>query len=923
MTKKLQEKRKNAKGKKNNKRRKTRFLSEIMALVSLFVFIILLLSLFGIGSHFGENLKDIQKGIFGYLAYPFPFVFIISYFLLAIHSKDKKIKIKVFLFNLIFISFLGILNLFSPYHDFENINFLEIYKDAKYAGVLGVLISSYLSFYVGKVVSFILFIIIIISSILFLGDFSFISFVDFLSSRFSEKVSDYKEYRRSLKEEREEDFEDDLTDNTNRNGYKKKFISQIDKVIKDKSYKNLALKEYEKDFVKDDLEEPIEDFKDKLSENEIKKIISNEEKDEDDFSITEENKDITNLSDIILKPKQDINLSKDENMDLDILKRVDNLLKKRDEEIKNSSSIIVESDYEEEEEVEDFSYKREEERISSNEYEKDRSEKITLNNSYNGEFTKKEFEKTEENKIEKVEDKDLDKPANQEFTNIKSSLNKEDNSFNDLKEEKKNLNKDYVFPPSTLLKNAKKVIIEDEEYRKVAIKLQQTLQNFGVEVKISNISKGPVVTRYELIPKQGVKVSKIVSLQDDIKLSLAAEEIRIEAPIPGKSAIGIEVPNKENNIVSFRELVENIEFKENKNRISFAIGRDISGKTVISDIAKMPHLLIAGATGSGKSVCINTLIMSILYAYSPEDVKLIMIDPKVVELSVYNGIPHLLIPVVTEAKKAASAINWAVAEMTERYKKFAEASVRDIVGYNEKIKKEKMLNVLDHDVKKMPQIVIIIDELSDLMMLAQNEVEEAICRLAQLARACGIHLVIATQRPSVNVITGLIKANIPSRIAFAVSSSIDSRTIIDSGGAEKLLGKGDMLFSPQGTPKPIRVQGALVSDEEVFAVVDFIKNQGLEAQYDNDTIKKIESNITTNQKKEDEEYDDLFLEAGRLIIEKDKASIGNLQRIFKIGFNRAARIMDQLYEAGVVGSEQGTKPREILMDLETFNDIFG
>ena len=435
------------------------------------------------------------------------------------------------------------------------------------------------------------------------------------------------------------------------------------------------------------------------------------------------------------------------------------------------------------------------------------------------------------------------------------------------------------------------------------------------------MSCGPSVTRYELHPEQGVKVSKIVSLTDDIKLNLAAADIRIEAPIPGKAAVGIEVPNKENNTVLLRDLLESEEFKKHPSRIAFAVGKDIAGQTVVTDIAKMPHLLIAGATGSGKSVCINTLIMSIIYKSNPEDVKLIMIDPKVVELSVYNGIPHLLIPVVTDPKKASGALNWAVAEMMDRYKKFADYNVRDLKGYNEKIKNIEDIED-ENKPQKLPQIIIIVDELADLMMVAPGEVEDAICRLAQLARAAGIHLVIATQRPSVNVITGLIKANVPSRIAFSVSSGVDSRTIIDMNGAEKLLGKGDMLFYPSGFQKPQRVQGAFVSDQEVSRVVEFLTKQELTSEYSPD----IEAQIATAPAQADASdpagsRDDYFVQAGRFIIEKDKASIGMLQRMFKIGFNRAARIMDQLAEAGVVGEEEGTKPRKILMTMEQFDEL--
>lgn len=483
--------------------------------------------------------------------------------------------------------------------------------------------------------------------------------------------------------------------------------------------------------------------------------------------------------------------------------------------------------------------------------------------------------------------------------------------------------KQYKIPPMNLLMRGKKGGGDsDAQLRATAQKLEQTLQNFGVRVHVTNASCGPSVTRYELQPEQGVKVSKIVGLADDIKLNLAAADIRIEAPIPGKAAVGIEVPNQENTAVMLRDLLESGEFKNSTASIPFAVGKDISGKTVIADIAKMPHLLVAGATGSGKSVCINTLIMSILYHADPEEVKLIMVDPKVVELSVYNGIPHLLIPVVTDPKKAAGALNWAVAEMMKRYQLFAEQNVRDLKGYNEKI-----LHSADGETaKKLPKIVIIVDELADLMMVAPGEVEGAICRLAQLARAAGLHLIIATQRPSVNVITGLIKANMPSRIAFSVSSGVDSRTIIDMNGAEKLLGKGDMLFYPTGYPKPVRVQGSFVSDKEVQKVVDHLIEHNGNASYSEEVEEHVNSDLPSpvpgmpqmSTAESASEQDAYFADAGRLIIEKEKASIGMLQRMFKIGFNRAARIMDQLAQAGAVGEEEGTKPRKVLMTKEEF-----
>lgn len=489
-----------------------------------------------------------------------------------------------------------------------------------------------------------------------------------------------------------------------------------------------------------------------------------------------------------------------------------------------------------------------------------------------------------------------------------------------------NDNGDYHFPPIDLLKSASgtKKGNKESDLKDTADKLQQTLHNFGVNVTITDVSCGPSVTRYEIQPEQGVKVSKIVNLADDIKLNLAAADIRIEAPIPGKAAVGIEVPNKENTPVTLKELIASNEFKKCASKIAFSAGRDISGQIVISDIAKMPHVLIAGTTGSGKSVCINTIIMSILYRAKPSEVKMILIDPKVVELSIYNGIPHLLIPVVTDPKKAAGAINWAVKEMTDRYNKFADAGVRDMAGFNAKFPDQKM-----------PQIVLVVDELADLMMVASKEVEQSICRLAQLARAAGIHLIIATQRPSVDVITGLIKANMPSRIAFAVSSGVDSRTILDMQGAEKLLGKGDMLYYPQGYTKPLRVQGAFVSDEEVTKVVDFIKANNGEVVHDESITEYVSQaganagntsgssgSVSISDEGPDDSLDSFFEAAGRLIIEQQKGSIGMLQRRFKIGFNRAARIMDQLEEAGVVGPEEGTKPRRVIMSMEQFEEMF-
>ena len=505
-----------------------------------------------------------------------------------------------------------------------------------------------------------------------------------------------------------------------------------------------------------------------------------------------------------------------------------------------------------------------------------------------------------------------------------ASQAKEKEEHGDLK----NAPKTYQFPPLSLLNKPEKKNGDSgaSQMKETAAKLEKVLKTFGVNAKVVDFSKGPTVTRYELQPEIGVKVSRILNLSDDIKMNLAATDIRIEAPIPGKVAVGIEVPNTENVTVMLRELLEDKVYQEAKSALTFAVGKDIAGATVVTDIAKMPHLLIAGATGSGKSVCINTMILSLLYKSDPRDVKLVMIDPKVVELSIYNGIPHLLIPVVTDSKKAAGALNWAVGEMEKRYQLFAEAEVRDLAGYNKYVE----LDDADGDRKKLPQIVVIVDELADLMMVAKNDVETAICRLAQKARAAGIHLIIATQRPSVDVITGLIKANVPSRIAFAVSSGTDSRTILDMNGAEKLLGKGDMLFFPQSYSKPVRVQGAFVSDHEIQGICDFLKKQNI-AAVDEQAMKQVEASAVIKGDKEADSsadsgyaYDELFEDVGRYLIEnqeKTKASIGSLQRKYRIGFNRAARIMDQLCEAGVVGDAEGTKPRPILMSMTQFEQM--
>lgn len=529
---------------------------------------------------------------------------------------------------------------------------------------------------------------------------------------------------------------------------------------------------------------------------------------------------------------------------------------------------------------------------SSKDRNKNKAEKLYEDTKAKEDKKTEKKPKTIKKEVEKTED-------NNEEIDIEKEIHKEDIVH-------------YEFPSLDLLKevevtntNSKGKEIKDN------IKIiQDTLNNFGVDAKVIGVNSGPTITSYEISLAAGVKVSKILSLSDNLALALATTDIRILAPIPGKSAVGIEVPNKNKDTLLLKEILDSDEFRNLKSKLPLALGKDVTGNTIISSIANMPHLLIAGATGSGKSVCINTIIMSILYKARPDEVKLIMIDPKVVELNVYNNIPHLLIPVVTNAKKAQFSLNWAVQEMEKRYQLFAKNNVKDMQSYNE----------LDTITEKMPQIVIIIDELADLMMVAATEVEDAICRLAQMARAAGMHLIVATQRPSVDVITGTIKANIPSRISFQVSSQIDSRTILDMSGAEKLLGKGDMLYYPSNLSKPIRVQGAFVSDKEVKRVCDFIRNQG-EANYNQDAVESISTNNTSQTMQDDK--DDLYDEAVKLVVADGQASISYLQRKLKIGYSRAARIVDQMEEMGVVSGYDGSKPRKVLIEEEDLENLYG
>ena len=840
--------------------RNNTIIREAVLLIVIAFSVILFITNFGVGGVVGKAISSFFFGLFGLVAYVFPLLLIAGTLLGVSNRKNSIVRIKLITAGVILILICVLVQLISGNHAKEwsfGDYYINSYKHKNGGGFLGGFICKLFCMGFGTVGAYILDIVLIIIGIVVITEHSFIGGLRKGSKKmFDTAKNDVKEYRESAEE-------------------KRKVREQAKLERASKKVKGVAL----------NTELPKQG-----AETEAK-VYSFEE---------------------AAPSKEDI-------FEGDILPF--------DADRYNNASDVTDfaaKHYEEEQSDPFHSYTNEEEDVSESGF-------------IDTDLVRQEFEKEENDRHADNEQVSINRGAYQpeyvEKTTAKqASPEKIEQSFSEdmapveefvkvMPKAKPKKPARYFYPPVTLLKQGDKNVqgTGQDELRSTAMKLQQTLANFGVKVSVTDVSCGPSVTRYELQPEQGVKVSKIVSLADDIKLNLAAADIRIEAPIPGKAAVGIEVPNKTNTGVLLGDLIRGHQFKNNASKIAFAAGMDIAGQPIMADIAKMPHLLIAGATGSGKSVCINTIIMSILYKARPDEVKLIMIDPKVVELSVYNGIPHLLIPVVTDPKKAAAALNWAVSEMTDRYNKFAEFGVRDMKGYNERV--ESISNIDDENKpEKLPQVVIIIDELADLMMVSSNEVEDAIVRLAQLARAAGIHLVIATQRPSVNVITGLIKANVPSRIAFSVSSGVDSRTILDMYGAEKLLGKGDMLFYPQGYQKPARVQGAFVSDEEVAAVVDYLKSHCEEAEYSEAVTNHISNPGFEDSKAFGGDRDQYFAEAGKFIIEKERASIGMLQRIFKIGFNRAARIMDQLAEAGVVGPEEGTKPRKVQMTMEEFNN---
>lgn len=892
-----------------------RFQTEILILVMFAACLILMISAFGMGGIVGNAISSVCFGIMGLCAYLFPIVLFGGVTFLIVNNKNRLAYKKIFAGIVFFIFLCGLLQLLTERYT-PSTTFADYYAlSSEYhtgGGVLGgaVCISTASAF--GTVGGVVIIVLVLLVSMIIITQRSFFGFMNKILDLFADAAREGREAYLEAQPDREKQKE------LRRKIRAEKRAEKIRQLEEELEEEELALSE----------ENPAKKSgkrktKSKKAEKERQEAVRANRKgefnlpsflDEEKAALPTEDTDLTEEAEEgeIKPPKQ----------------------KPLEFQIHRSQPQTPR------EETEEPDFERDMQEAQEDDYDgyedADIPQMSQISSQKQKSRTGKSSAKTEKTSVPDIDDETAAQPEETErishssTRNPKSSQAEIEHGIKNIQHEISSTEipekKPYQYPPLKLLKrgDGKAQGDSDAHLRKTAQKLQETLHNFGVNVTITNVSCGPTVTRYELQPEMGVKVSKIVGLSDDIKLNLATPDIRIEAPIPGKAAVGIEVPNKENSPVMLRDLLQSDEFKNAKSKLSFAAGKDIAGKPVVADIAKMPHLLIAGATGSGKSVCINTLIMSILYKATPEEVKLIMIDPKMVELACYNGIPHLLIPVVTDPKKAAGALNWAVMEMTRRYQLFAEHSVRNIQGYNDKVENAVIAGADGEKLTKMPQIVVIVDELADLMMVAHGEVEDAIVRLSQLARAAGIHLVIATQRPSVDVITGLIKANVPSRIAFAVSSGVDSRTILDMVGAEKLLGKGDMLFYPTGYPKPVRVQGAFVSDDEVTAVVDFLKKNNGVGTYDEEISKSISGNggsgATAIGGASASDKDEYFVEAGRFIIEKEKASIGMLQRTFKIGFNRAARIMDQLMAAGVVGPEEGTKARKILMTQEQFDE---
>ncbi len=860
-----------------------RFQTEILVLVVLAACIILMISAFGMGGIVGNAISSITFGIMGICAYLFPVALFGGVAFLLVNSSNRLAYKKILAGIVFFVFFCGLLQLLTESYT-PSTTFADYYSlSSEYhtgGGVFGgaVCISTASAF--GVAGGAVIIVLVLLVSLIIMTQRSFFGFMNKILDLISDAVEESREAYREGQPDRE----------------KKKELRR--KLRAEKRAEKIRLLEAE---LLEEEQALGEEIPETAGKKKSRKKAARADK-ERQAAVKANRKGEFNLPSFLDEERaelpKEVEVTETENADV---RQQPSHEAPLEFQIHRSTPAVQVA---EEPEEPDF--------------EQDIREAVQ-EDAYDG------YEDADIPEINQIlpaepEEKKSHQPSGNPKSTRKEIQNGIQNIQHEISQKEPPEKKPYQYPPLKLLKrgDGRSQGDSDAHLRKTAQKLQETLHNFGVNVTITNVSCGPTVTRYELQPEMGVKVSKIVGLSDDIKLNLATPDIRIEAPIPGKAAVGIEVPNKENSPVMLRDLLQSDEFKNAKSKLSFAAGKDIAGKPVVADIAKMPHLLIAGATGSGKSVCINTLIISIIYKATPDEVRLIMIDPKVVELSVYNGIPHLFIPVVTDPKKAAGALNWAVSEMTSRYNAFAEYGVRNLGEYNKKVSNMRVPEG-EKAPEKMPQIVIIVDELADLMMVAPGEVEDAICRLAQLARAAGIHLIIATQRPSVNVITGLIKANMPSRIAFSVSSGVDSRTILDMNGAEKLLGKGDMLFYPQGYQKPARLQGAFVSDEEVSAVVEYVSERNQGAVYDTAIEKQVNTAGAVGGAGGGDR-DVYFTEAGKFIIEKEKASIGMLQRMFKIGFNRAARIMDQLCDAGVVGPEEGTKPRKVLMSAEEFEN---
>ncbi len=931
--------------------------SEIVVIAAAFLGIFLFLCNFNILGVVGEYVSSFEKGLLGNTAYAFPVLLLIT---VGIYIKERGnflAKLKLFSCIAIIIILSAIMQLL--FGGEELLPYLEYYKEGASGtlggGLIGGVVSGLLKGLTGIVGAYLILIALFIVCMVIVTEKSFIN----AAKHGAEKTAD-------LAREQHEKYREAQEENRIRRRMKRE-EKRLNRVEKDYPFIDLNKIQSEdaegQQYIDEDALSKAIAEQAKLYAEFGRDIIGTDAVDlnvvrEEDKAVKQEYDpsfettvltaadEFTGTISTPCSYNYDVDeVPFDENED-ERYKTFDNINNNHEEVIRLDSAVEFGfADYKESEPAEKIQLKTEETEIGKLIEEADDYSDCDINNAVSV---------GDHNIYQTSQGKDMESPSSYEadrilknkFASASSSDNNSkvtDNRDNKIKNPdekkereqensvakdinvKKNQVQPYVFPPVRLLtKGSGNVNINQDELKETAVKLQRVLHTFGVGVTVTNVTRGPSVTRYEMAPDIGVKVSKITSLTDDIKLALAASDIRIEAPIPGKAAVGIEVPNKKNTMVHFRDIIETDEFRNARSKLSFGIGKDIQGQVVIGNIAKMPHVLIAGATGSGKSVGINTLIMSIIYKAKPEEVRMIMIDPKVVELSVYNGIPHLLIPVVTDAKKAVSALNWAVAEMNDRYKKFAETGTRNLSGYNEKIEQIAAKLPEEDRPAKLPQILIIIDELAELMMTASKEVEADIVRLAQLARAAGMHLVIATQRPSVDVITGLIKANIPSRIAFKTSSGVDSRTILDMVGAETLLGNGDMLYYPADAKKPLRIQGAFVSDEEVENVVAFLTKNG-NTGYEEEITRAIDEQRFVGSdgslSSPADERDEYFEAAGMLITEKGKASIGMLQRMFKIGFNRAARIMDQLYEAGVVGEDEGTKPRKVILSLEEFKQM--